>query len=213
MSKLSLVIIAFNISLILFGYINIFFTIALFFYFTFMLFYSIKKNKKDNDFISKLIPSNIYVMKRKYFWEGDILSAFILIAFLISEVIIQRNDFGIRNNINLITINIFILSVFFILSFLIEYYQRVKKDLYKILIIDDKFIFSESKVKTFFISKVERIILTINEKQLWIEAKNSKLNFELKKLKSEDKRELLLKIKSIAESKKININNNLQQFA
>lgn len=102
--------------------------------------------------------------------------------------------------------------LFFAISFsLLDHFQRRKKGLYKIIISDKEIIFIEDITRIFNIQELKRVILTGNEKQLWVESRWSKFTFNLNKLKETDKNKFVLLFKSIAIKNRILINNILEQ--
>ncbi|MCZ7610103.1 MAG: hypothetical protein M5U17_08025 [Ignavibacterium sp.] len=84
--------------------------------------------------------------------------------------------------------------------------------MYKIIISDKELIFLEEITWRFNIQELKRVILTGNEKQLWVESKWLKYSFNLNKLKETDKSRFIVSVKSIAIKNGTLINNILEQY-
>ncbi|MFZ1520029.1 MAG: hypothetical protein WAU11_14715 [Ignavibacteriaceae bacterium] len=173
-----------------------------------LLIYYFTKNNKDLIKFSNQKDFGELSFEIQHKWYESQIIMFPTILCL-SLIIIYFKSYQNLNTI--LTLQIFSI-LFFVISFsLLDHFQRRKKNLYKIIISDKELIFLEEITWNFNIQELKRVILTGNEKQLWVESRWSKFTFNLDKLKETDKNRFILLIKSIAIKNKILINNILEQ--
>ena len=167
------------------------------------------KNRSDLKKYFNLDKSNNLIYKISLKWYNQpiiLLPIFIIIAIIV--IYTRQNHYG---NITLKIIEILNFLFFLFSLVLLDYFQRQKNGLHEIIISEDEINILEQTTKTIYINKLNRIILTGNEKQLWFESKMSNHTFHLNKLNKADKKDLLLAIKNIIASKEILTNNILKQ--
>jgi len=174
-----------------------------------ILIYYFIKNRKDLFQFSNQEDSGelSFTIKHKCY-ESQII---MLPALLCINIIIMY--FKSHQHLNsILTLQIFSI-LFFVISFpLLDHLQRRIKGLYKIIISDKELIFLEEITWRFNIQELKRVILTGNEKQLWVESKWLKYSFNLNKLKETDKSRFIVSVKSIAIKNGTLINNILEQY-
>lgn len=174
-----------------------------------ILIYYFIKNRKDLIQFSNQKDSREFSFAIKHKWyESQII---ILPALLcINLIIIYFKTHQYLNSI--LPLQIFSI-LFFVISFtLLDHFQRRKKGLYKIILSDKELILLEEITWRFNIQELKRVILTGNEKQLWVESKWLKYSFNLNKLKESDKNRFIVSVKSIAIKNGAFVNNILEQF-
>jgi hypothetical protein len=174
-----------------------------------ILIYYFIKNRKDLIQFSNQKDSGEFSFAIKHKWyESQII---ILPALLcINLIIIYFKTHQYLNSI--LPLQIFSI-LFFVISFtLLDHFQRRKKGLYKIILSDKELILLEEITWRFNIQELKRVILTGNEKQLWVESKWLKYSFNLNKLKESDKNRFIVSAKSIAIKNGAFVNNILEQF-